>query len=107
MSELEEARERYRKHLARKQDKDSPYHTSYGKSFLAGTWRDDLIADDEALLARSACDGDGERGQFLKQLLREARIHWYHDLDVPSAAALELKLVVDAAIDAARKGVRG
>lgn len=58
----------------------------------------------DRLLARAACDGLGEGSdQFLKQLLREARVHWYHDLSIPSAAALELKLIVDAAIDAARE----
>jgi hypothetical protein len=74
-SELAAARERYRKHLAAKKENDSPYHTSYGKSFLAGTWRDDLIADDEALLARSACEAgeDGARIAELERLNLEAQ----------------------------------
>jgi hypothetical protein len=62
MTPVEEARGRYRKHLAAKKENDSPYHTSYGKSFLAGTWRDDLLETDQELLARSACEaGEGWR----------------------------------------------
>jgi hypothetical protein len=100
-SELAAARERYRKHLAAKKENDSPYHTSYGKSFLAGTWRDDLIADDEALLARSACDGDGERDAARYRYVRETCYITFGGYGVKGDALDE---AVDAAIAAKGAG---
>jgi hypothetical protein len=100
---IEEARERYKRHLARLGSddwRDSPYWHVDG---IGGFWHSDLMKD-QSLLARSACEAgeDGARYQWL------AANDWLDNF-VMDTRGIEPrnKRTLDAAIDAARKGVRG
>jgi hypothetical protein len=135
---IEEARERYKRHLAAKQSdkpEESPYYSISG---LGRAWKHSYLEADMELLARSACDGeDGSDAaryrDALLNLRRYVACEGYSDgsgtmavglaydgaiwgpavhpniqaYELAEAVEKWLHSKIDAAIDAARKGVRG
>jgi hypothetical protein len=113
-SELDEARERYRKHLESGSPGQSPYyHDSYLGPRISLSMFNDLLK-----LARSACEaGEGDakdaaryrmlRSQLVPHIVGDSHRHIYvasvEFYDEQDISGDEL----DAAIDAAMKGVRG
>jgi hypothetical protein len=100
--ELAAARERYRKHLAADLD-ESPVGSPYWTGNVPA-WNEELYSADLELLARSACDGDGDAADAERyQWLKSASGIWWDN----NGFIAQMEGRLDAAIDAARKGVGG